>query len=520
MEERQSLLHAGQDTVEAVDGVLEVLEESPTPPATSLNSPQLQVKDARETALSNCDIGSDNSSSPSHCRPVGAPSALPDPQEESSVDAAQGRICQPEVVPEVGSAAVDQAQEESILNLDIEGGSKEGENCQENGESPTRSRSPDRNRASTTMLVRPDIHGDFRDGDGEAPEGEVNVCEETLPETTPPGQCNEVDKAGEDDGNEREGGVKEEQGVEDGEEGEEYDDEEGEEGSINQPLIVPCVTTESGQENKTIRDEDIDSTSNTIDDTLEDAHSEETILLLQEGGEEGVTEGPTPAATTGEGPEGGSLTTTTDHHRAPADPEEVVSKQGDDEAAGDKLHSSEAATNKEPLPDRSQLKPLPIVKDHLTVRMNLGPKLSDASTDELSDVEEEEEMEFTDRPWYKQCRRSRACCINLYFWIVLLFVGSIAAMVAVGVCVVANYRAAERFEETACSPTMTRDVGDRIKCSCGKGCTSDYRCLEITVRFMDEAGAQHHPALQDNEATLGRQVSTGLVVTLSDLMDY
>lgn len=155
--------------------------------------------------------------------------------------------------------------------------------------------------------------------------------------------------------------------------------------------------------------------------------------------------------------------------------------------------------------NRNQLKPLPIVKDHLTVKMNVGPKLSDASTDELSDVEEE--LEYRGRPWYKQCRKSRACCISLYFWVVLLFLGSIAAMVTVGILVVDNYRRAELFEETFCRGYDSHNVGERIKCSCGKGCTSDYRCIDVSVQYTDLKGNAHKFGLRDNEAMIGRQVS-------------
>ena len=158
---------------------------------------------------------------------------------------------------------------------------------------------------------------------------------------------------------------------------------------------------------------------------------------------------------------------------------------------------------KAPLADRHQLKPLPIVKDHLTVHMNLGPKMSDASTDELSDVEEELERR---RKTCTHCRRTRACCITLYFWLVIFFLGSIVAMAVIGILVVDAYRTAERFGHTTCDPQHSQYIGEPVKCSCGKGCTSNYPCMEITVGYRDINETLFSAPLQDNEAMLHRKV--------------
>ncbi len=145
-------------------------------------------------------------------------------------------------------------------------------------------------------------------------------------------------------------------------------------------------------------------------------------------------------------------------------------------------------------------------KDQLSVHMNVGPKLSDASTDELSDIEEE----ILSKGICKNCRRSRACCITLYLWIVLFCIGSIVGIIVMGILVVMPYLKADTFNIATCAGVnyMTLYNGAELKCSCGKRCNSGYPCIEVTVDFTATTGSKHRSVLHDDEATLGKPVST------------
>ena len=118
-------------------------------------------------------------------------------------------------------------------------------------------------------------------------------------------------------------------------------------------------------------------------------------------------------------------------------------------------------------------------KDTLQVKVTLRHKLSDASsTEDLSDIEEETPT----TGMCKNCRKSRACCITLYLWVVLFFIGSLAGIVVVGAVVLRPFLLAEEFLQSPCT-AVTSDFGEELRCSCGKRCNSGYSCLQVWVKL-------------------------------------
>ncbi len=106
------------------------------------------------------------------------------------------------------------------------------------------------------------------------------------------------------------------------------------------------------------------------------------------------------------------------------------------------------------------------------------------------------------------CRRSRACCICLYTWAILIVVCSIVAVALVLIKVVLPYEEAQTFRNASCQGYGTNRLGTK-SCSCGKSCKSDFPCSLILVTFKDlETQNNFTAAFSDNEMTIGSQVST------------
>lgn len=158
-----------------------------------------------------------------------------------------------------------------------------------------------------------------------------------------------------------------------------------------------------------------------------------------------------------------------------------------------------------------------VQKDTLEVKVNLRHKISDASsTDDLSDIEEDAAASGK----CKNCRRSRACCITLYLWIVLFFIGSVAGIVVVGIVVVKPFLMAEKFLGTSCASLSSRYGEEELRCSCGKRCNSGYSCLMVNVKIVTQDGKEHETLLYDDESTLDHEVRTcqpGLSTSINNL---
>ena len=104
------------------------------------------------------------------------------------------------------------------------------------------------------------------------------------------------------------------------------------------------------------------------------------------------------------------------------------------------------------------------------------------------------------------CRRSRACCIFIYFWVVLFVICSLIAIVIIALKVLIPYLEALEFKKTECEGIDATYEQPRPTCSCGKSCKSDYPCLVITVTFEDDNQTEYMTYFSDNEATIGGKV--------------
>ena len=152
-------------------------------------------------------------------------------------------------------------------------------------------------------------------------------------------------------------------------------------------------------------------------------------------------------------------------------------------------------------------------KKRKDVHITLESTISDASksSTDFSDSDRDYYNRKLDRMYERSgsctnCRKSRACCIFIYFWVVLFVMCSLIAIVVIALKVLIPYLEALEFKQTECKGIDSTYAKPRPTCSCGKSCKSDYPCLAITVTFEDDNQTEYMAYFSDNEATIGGKV--------------
>lgn len=160
------------------------------------------------------------------------------------------------------------------------------------------------------------------------------------------------------------------------------------------------------------------------------------------------------------------------------------------------------------------------VSQHVDTRDSISVSVKDLSTpdtpkapspacsaDDLSDDFSEDDFEEAHLSRCNRFQRSGVCSLTLYLWISVFVVGCFIALVVVGVLVVGPYHHAASFVHTVCNTSGFYYPPEEHHCACGKGCTSLYPCLEVTVVYQDLNRKRHLAALHDTESSLDREVS-------------
>ena len=152
-------------------------------------------------------------------------------------------------------------------------------------------------------------------------------------------------------------------------------------------------------------------------------------------------------------------------------------------------------------------------KKRKDVHIALESTISDASksSTDFSESDRDNYNRKFDRMYERSgsctnCRKSRACCIFIYFWVVLFVMCSFIAIVVIALKVLIPYLEALEFKQTECKGIDSTYGNPRPTCSCGKSCKSDYPCLAITVTFEDDNQTEYMAYFSDNEATIGGKV--------------
>ena len=127
----------------------------------------------------------------------------------------------------------------------------------------------------------------------------------------------------------------------------------------------------------------------------------------------------------------------------------------------------------------------------------------DDSDDDYNDQGDDLEMLLSTYT-LNSCLQSRLCFIIFYLCTVLLLIASTVAMVVVLVMIVTPYHKVTGFVQTTCIVVDVSWYAERKQCSCGKGCTSDYPCLLISVSSTDEPN--NTALLYEHESMLSEKV--------------
>jgi hypothetical protein len=104
------------------------------------------------------------------------------------------------------------------------------------------------------------------------------------------------------------------------------------------------------------------------------------------------------------------------------------------------------------------------------------------------------------------CVSSRPCLVCVYLVLLMTMLCAFISLVVVGVLVATPYAKAAHFLHTRCAYLRTTWLPEEEQCSCGKGCSSHYPCLLITVNVTVENGDVVQAILTEDESNLGLKV--------------
>ena len=81
---------------------------------------------------------------------------------------------------------------------------------------------------------------------------------------------------------------------------------------------------------------------------------------------------------------------------------------------------------------------------------------------------------------------------TIYWCGLIICVAMAITLICLGVFKVKPYVYSLQFGESACEVVFANYTGDKIRCSCGKYCGSDYPCVKLTVTLTNiSAGVGH-----------------------------
>ena len=109
----------------------------------------------------------------------------------------------------------------------------------------------------------------------------------------------------------------------------------------------------------------------------------------------------------------------------------------------------------------------------------------------------------------RSCMQSRPCTICLYLCLTLQLLLGIICLVVISVLLVRPFREISSYKHGNCTPVDVDIDPEERRCSCGKGCTSLYPCIRITVAINDVNYTQQNvqsSILYENEVIMRRKV--------------
>ena len=135
-----------------------------------------------------------------------------------------------------------------------------------------------------------------------------------------------------------------------------------------------------------------------------------------------------------------------------------------------------------------------------------------SSIEDLDHEHKDEDEEEKDDSNCTCCNKFKSvkgtCFVVLYLWLAVLLMLCLSALIVIILFIVRPYMHAETFIPTQCEAISTVPSQQKQDCSCGKGCSSSFPCLEIVVVFdaIDDK-RKHRSFLREHETALSTMVS-------------
>lgn len=139
-------------------------------------------------------------------------------------------------------------------------------------------------------------------------------------------------------------------------------------------------------------------------------------------------------------------------------------------------------------------------------QLTLQEEICDPDTDQDDDDEDEEDGDEEEHDnFMRRFLFSSHCTVCIYLILLLLFIGSIVALIITSVQIVMPFQNVRDFLNGTCFPTGLI-IEDGKTCMCGAGCSAKYRCLTIKVTYHDKDKKSRNATVYENESILGKQV--------------
>lgn len=154
-------------------------------------------------------------------------------------------------------------------------------------------------------------------------------------------------------------------------------------------------------------------------------------------------------------------------------------------------------------------------KDMANVSHTDIQELFDSDMDQLDDScqmlmdDNQDDLNEYSRPsrsFMETCRHCKYCAAyNITLLGIVIIVATIV-LVVITVLVVVPYYRVSNFAKSMCQVIVAPTYIAEYACSCGKGCTSRYPCIDIEVYVTSSNLNGYNASIHSNEVTLAKEV--------------
>jgi hypothetical protein len=141
-------------------------------------------------------------------------------------------------------------------------------------------------------------------------------------------------------------------------------------------------------------------------------------------------------------------------------------------------------------------------EQEMTLVQQLYEQESEDEEDVMESDDDDEDLQYFKEPSVVcQLLRTQQCSVCLYLAIILSILAAIIALIVVSIQIVGPFQRVQDFRDATCVPVSTITL-NRKSCLCGIACHAKYRCIAITVTYMDHNKVYRNATLYEDESTL------------------